>query len=188
MDTNAALPEEHRHRKTSYLLLAIGCILLAIAFLIGITDNPPGIVAMLAGFFAVVLGIVYRSGKSGKRNPGQQLLYWAPRVLCVVIAVFISMFALDVFGEGKGFWGTTLALLMHLIPTFILVAVLVVSWRREWIGGILFIVLGALYVVWALEQDIRIRRGAFMIGGPPVLIGALFLLNWRYKAKLRPNP
>ena len=97
------------------------------------------------------------------------------------------MFALDVFGEGRGFWGTTLALLMHLIPTFILIAVLVVSWRREWIGGILFIVLGTLYFVWALGQPIRIRSGALIIGGPPVLTGALFLLNWRYKAELRPN-
>ncbi len=142
---------------------------------------------MLAGLFAAGVGMAYRFGKAGTRNPAQQLLYWAPRVLGILIAVFLSMFALDVFGEGKGFWGTTLALLMHLIPTFILIAVLVVSWRWEWMGGILFIVLGAVYVVWASGQVMRIRRGALLIGGPPVVIGALFLLNWWRQAKARPN-
>ena len=105
MDTSSALPEKRDQRKWSYLLLAAGCVLLVTAFLIGISDNPPGIVLMLAGFLAVVLGIVYRFARSGKRKPAHQLLYWAPRALCIVIAVFISMFALDVFGEGEGFLG-----------------------------------------------------------------------------------
>ena len=46
------------------------------------------------------------------------LVFWTPRFFGVLFALFISMFALDVFGEGRGFWETTLALLMHLIPAF----------------------------------------------------------------------
>ena len=92
------------------------------------------------------------------------------------------------FGEGKGFWQTALALLMHLIPTFIMVAVLVVSWRREWIGGILFIVLGVLYVVWARGRPFAVWFNFAGIAGPPLLIGVLFLLNWRYRAELRATP
>jgi len=57
---------------------------------------------MLVGLFAVVLGFVFLFVKSGRRTPAQQLLYWAPRALCIVFAVFISMFALDVFNEGAG--------------------------------------------------------------------------------------
>ena len=105
----------------------------------------------------------------------------------MLFAGFISLFALDVFGEGYGFWQTVLALLMHLIPTFILVAVLVVSWRREWIGGILFIVLGVLYLVWAWGKPFGVWYVYLMMAGPLVLIGALFLLNWRYRAELRAN-
>ncbi|HLE60293.1 MAG TPA: hypothetical protein VI700_02045, partial [Thermoanaerobaculaceae bacterium] len=101
---------------------------------------------------------------------------------------FISIFAADVFGEGRGFWQTALALLMHLIPTFLIVAILVVSWRREWIGGILFIALGVLYIVWAWNRPFGIWSTFLMIAGPPVLTGALFLLNWRYRAELRPGP
>jgi hypothetical protein len=46
-----------------------------------------------------------------------------------VFAVFISMFELDVFGAGYGFLNTIIALLMHLIPTVIILIVLAVSWR-----------------------------------------------------------
>jgi hypothetical protein len=185
MDTSSSLPGEHNRRKWSYLLLAVGCILLVIAFLIGINDNPPGIASMLVGFFAVVLGIVYRFGKPGKRKPAQQLLYWAPRALCVVYALFISLFALDVFNEGKGFWGTSLALLIHLVPTLLVLILLAVSWRREWIGGILFVLLGVLYVVWAWHKPFGVWSTLLMIAGPLVLTGALFLLNWRYRDELR---
>ena len=118
-------------------------------------------------------------------RPVKRSLYWTPRIACILFAVFISMFALDVFEEGREFWHTALALLMHLIPTFVLVAVLVVSWRREWIGGILFIVMGVLYVVWARGRPFGAWYVYLLIAGPPVLIGALFLLNWRYRAELR---
>ena len=114
----------------------------------------------------------------------QRLVYWTPRVLCILFAAFISVFALDVFSEASGFWQTAAALGIHLFPTFLIVAVLVLSWRREWIGGVLFVLLGALYVVtmWG-----RFRWIAYMtIAGPLVLIGALFFVNWRYRAELRP--
>ncbi len=59
----------------------------------------------------------------------KRALFWIPRALCLVFAAFISIFALDVFGEGLRGWQTALALLMHLIPTFLILIVLAVSWR-----------------------------------------------------------
>jgi hypothetical protein len=118
----------------------------------------------------------------------QRLLYWTPRVLCMLFAAFISIFAADVFGAGRGFLETAFALVMHLIPTFLIVAILVVSWRREWIGGILFITLGVLYIVWAWNKPFGIWYTFLMMAGPPVLTGALLLLNWRYRAELRAGP
>jgi hypothetical protein len=47
----------------------------------------------------------------------RQLLFWSPRVLTPIFAVFLSLFALDVFEEGYGFWDTVVALFMHLIPS-----------------------------------------------------------------------
>lgn len=119
------------------------------------------------------------------RRPVNRLLYWTPRVLCILFAAFISIFAADVFSEARGFWQTALALLMHLIPTLLIIAVLVVSWRREWIGGVLFIALGVLYIVWAWNRPFAKWYVFLLIAGPPILAGVLFLLNWRHRVGLR---
>lgn len=58
-------------------------------------------------------------------------LFWAPRALCTLFIAFVSLFALDVFGEGQGFWRTLVDLMMHFIPSFVMLAALVVAWRRE---------------------------------------------------------
>ncbi|MBM3881309.1 MAG: hypothetical protein FJ387_16550 [Verrucomicrobia bacterium] len=110
-------------------------------------------------------------------------LFWAPRALCLLFAVFISLFALDVFDEHNGFWDTALALAIHLIPTGILLGLLALAWRWEWTGALLFPALGVLYLVQAWG---RFHWSAYaVISGPLFLLGALFLLNWMYRAELR---
>jgi hypothetical protein len=112
------------------------------------------------------------------KTPVRRLLFWTPRVLCILFAVFISLFALDVFGEGHGFWEMFLGFLIHLIPTGILLAVLAISWRWEWVGGILFIALGMAYLVMSWNKVHWLAYVA--ISGPLFLIGVLFLIGWRY--------
>jgi hypothetical protein len=112
------------------------------------------------------------------------MLFWTPRLLSILFAIFISLFAFDVFGEGYGFWATILALLMHLIPTGIVLLVLALAWRWEWIGGLLFIGLGLLYLARFQGQ----HWSAYVaLSGPLFLIGVLFLLNWLYRAELHPR-
>jgi len=113
----------------------------------------------------------------------KRTLFWTPRILCIVFALFLVIFALDVFDESHGFWGTAMALSMHLIPNLLLVVVLIVSWRREWIGAVLFSVLGALYIVWAWG---RFDWSAYvLIAGPLFVLGFLFWINWHFRAELR---
>jgi hypothetical protein len=113
----------------------------------------------------------------------RRFLFWSPRILCLLFAAFISIFALDVFDGHHGFWQTALALGMHLIPTFVLLAALALCWRWEWIGAILFPALGVLHLV--------AMRGRFpwstyaIIDGPLLLLGVLFLLNWRERKALQ---
>jgi lysylphosphatidylglycerol synthetase-like protein (DUF2156 family) len=117
------------------------------------------------------------------KKPVKRFVYWAPRILGLLFAAFISLFALDVFGEGYGFWETIAALIMHLIPTAILLVVLALAWRWEWIGAILFAALGVAYIIMA--------GGKFewatylLISGPLFLIGALFLVSWLFRKELR---
>jgi hypothetical protein len=105
-----------------------------------------------------------------------RLLFWTPRILCLLFAGFISLFALDVFQENHGFWNTTIALLIHLIPTGILLALLAVSWPWEWIGALGFPALGLFYIIscWGRFP----WQTYLIIAGPLVLVGILFLLGW----------
>jgi hypothetical protein len=113
----------------------------------------------------------------------KKFVFWTPRILSVLFALFLSLFALDVFGAGYSFWQTLLALFMHLIPTFVILIVLAVSWRREWVGGILFIAFGIYYIVAAWGKFVL--SVYFLISGPLFLIGILFLINWFYKAEIK---
>ena len=117
-------------------------------------------------------------------RPGaRHWLFWSPRALCILFAVFISMFALDVFGEGQGFWQTTIALLFHLIPTALIVVALALAWRWEWLGAVLFFLLALGYV--AMVGLCRPWSWYAFISGPLLLVAVLFLLNWIYRKELR---
>jgi hypothetical protein len=105
----------------------------------------------------------------------KKVLYWTPRVLGLLFAIFISLFALDVFMEGYSFWETIWAFFMHLIPTAIFLLALAIAWRWEWIGGVLFILLGILYIVLFWEPDGW--EVYLIISGPLFLLGTLFLLD-----------
>jgi len=108
-------------------------------------------------------------------------LFWSPRVLCIAFALFLSLFALDVFNEGLGLWKTILALSIHLIPTAFVLVVLAVSWRWEWVGGVLFIAAGILYLTRMWHHPAAVAG----ISGPLFLVGALFLLHWLKRVEIR---
>jgi hypothetical protein len=119
----------------------------------------------------------------------KRTLFWTPRVLSILFIAFLSMFALDVFGEGLGFWRTLQALSIHLIPSFVLIAALVLAWRWEWIGAALYAAAGALYVVWVLQHPhlpAAVKMSwILVIAVPAFAIAALFLVNWLKRAGIR---
>ena len=116
------------------------------------------------------------------RRTIERLLHWTPRILGLLFAAFVSVFALDVFGEGYTFWQTILALTMHLIPTAVVLGALAISWRWGWAGGLVFLALGAWYLVTSWG---RLHWSAYVvIAGPLFLLGLLFEIDW-WCARLR---
>ena len=104
-------------------------------------------------------------------SASKRLLYWSPRAVGIAFAIFLSLFALDVFREGYGLGKTVLALLIHLIPALMVLAGLAIAWRREWIGAAGFAGLAMWYAVanWRRHPD-----WVMVIGGPLVVYrGAL---------------
>ena len=113
----------------------------------------------------------------------KQILFWSPRALSILFALFISIFALDVFSEGYDFWKTLLALTIHLIPSIIILLFLIIAWRWEWIGGIVFLILAISYIVMAWR---RFPLSVYIvIAGPMVIKSILFFVNWKYKAEVQ---
>jgi hypothetical protein len=111
------------------------------------------------------------------------LLFWFPRVLCIGFALFLSVFALDVFDEHLTFWRTVLALLLHLAPSLFLLLILLVAWKREWIGAIAYIGFAGLYL--GVVGRAAPWSVSLMVGGPPLVVGLLFIANWVRHDELR---
>ncbi len=106
------------------------------------------------------------------------ILRWTPRVGVLIFAAFMSLFALDVFGQGTSLWETTLALMMHLIPTAILLVVLLVAWRWSWVGGLAFLLVAGLFL-WRFGAGWGDQWSLYLLFvGTPALMGSLFLANW----------
>lgn len=111
-------------------------------------------------------------------------LYWGPRVLAIAFGLFVSLFALDSFSGQDGIWVKLAHFAIHLIPVAIYAVILVLAWRWEWVGAVLFAALGAVYA--AMMGRHRLEWN-LVIAGPLFLLAALFLVGWLRRAELRPH-
>jgi len=118
------------------------------------------------------------------RGPAR-LLYWSPRILSIGFAIFLSLFALDVFSEFHGFWLIAAALAIHLIPTLIVLVVLIAAWKWEWLGAVLFAGVGVYYALHMLLRHLSNWPAVLGISLPLLVIATLFLANWMEGPKLR---
>jgi hypothetical protein len=114
-------------------------------------------------------------------NWGLRLLHWTPRVLGILFVAFLALFALDVFDMGLGFWDTLVALTMHLLPNFVLLAIVILAWRWPWVGGVGFLGFAAVYMATFRGFD---WLTYVMIAGIPALIGLLYLADWFVRRRL----
>ena len=113
-------------------------------------------------------------------NASRKILLWAPRLLLIVFALFLVIFSLDVFEEGKGAMEIGIALVVHNIPSLILGLVVFAAWRREWIGALPCLVLAVAYIVWFWGRFPLATY--FIITGPLFLVAALYAVNWQFRS------
>lgn len=115
----------------------------------------------------------------------EKVLYWTPRLLCIAAILFVSIFALDAFSPGTALYKQILAFLIHLIPSFVLTAILVFAWIKEMAGGILFILIGIVFSVMVFNLNYARTDSAWISLGiialitiPFILVGILFLVHY----------
>jgi hypothetical protein len=115
----------------------------------------------------------------------RSLLVWTPRVLLILFALFLIIFSLDVFEEGKSAMQIGIALILHNIPTMLLGLVVFAAWRREWIGLFSCVLLAAAWVLWAWGRFPLLNY--FIMVGPLILVAALYAANWWLRVHANPK-
>lgn len=110
-----------------------------------------------------------------------KLLLWSPRMLGILVCLFLSLFALDAFGGGKTFIQALPDFAIHVAPMLILLAVVGVSWRLEWVGGLVFTGLAAGYAYFARNHVSWVPG----ISDPLLIVGVLFFWSWLHHRELR---
>lgn len=119
-----------------------------------------------------------------------KVLHWLPRIICILAILFVSMFALDAFAPGLTIWQQLGDFVMHLIPSFVLAGILIVAWKWEFIGGIIFMAIG---IGLSPPVFMNCKRHQFSNGAslvtilvitfPFVVVGILFVVSHYLKKR-----
>lgn len=104
-------------------------------------------------------------------------ILWTPRVLAILVTLFIGAFALDAFTDPQSYGAALRDFGIHLIPAAVLLVIVILSWRWPWVGGAAFIAAAVLYALSSPRLD-----WTLVIAGPLLVVGLLFLWSWRLKA------
>lgn len=120
-----------------------------------------------------------------------RLFHWLPRVICILAILFVSMFAADAFEEGRSFGQNIAAFLAHLIPSFILLGLLLIAWKWEYAGGIIFTLIGIGMSPVIYLHNYNVNHFAIgecvsvvmMICFPFIVAGVLFIVSHFMKRK-----
>ncbi len=117
-------------------------------------------------------------------------LTWTPRILCILAILFISLFALDSFSSEHSFWQNLGDFLIHLIPSFVMLVVLIVAWKWEKVGGIILTSIGFAWCIFVFFLNYKRTHSVatslldiLIVSIPFVLAGILFVISHYRKKK-----
>jgi hypothetical protein len=126
----------------------------------------------------------HRAGGVGGRMA--KFLFLTPRIAGILMALFVGLFALDAFEMPGSVWEKIGAFLVHAAPAIILLGVLALAWRWEWVGSVVFGLAAALLLVATV-----IPRALYGIGNlmlfvlPMAVVAVIFWLGWRWRGEIR---
>lgn len=122
-------------------------------------------------------------------NTTDKIIHWIPRIICILAILFVSMFAFDVFSPDLTIWQQISALLIHLIPSFILTGILIIAWKWEKIGGIILTGTGVILCILVFYLNYKRNNFSFIqslinasiICLPFIIAGVLFIVSHNRK-------
>lgn len=94
----------------------------------------------------------------------------------MAFALFTVIFSLDVFGGKESIWQQLGGFLIHNIPLLVLCLVLIFTWKRPLLAGILCIMVAVALTV--LFYNRWNWTSYLLVGGTPFLVGALYIIAY----------
>jgi hypothetical protein len=119
-----------------------------------------------------------------------KIFHWLPRILCILAILLISLFALDSFSPERTLWQNLGSFLIHLIPSFVLIAMLIIAWKWELTGGVIFTIIGLGMSPFIYSRNFQMGQSAgkgllavFIVTVPFIIVGILFIVSHFMKNK-----
>lgn len=106
----------------------------------------------------------------------KSLQFWMPRLLAILLALFFGIFALDVFDIPAPAWKKIAGLIIHLIPSILILIITVYTWKKPlWasVGFTAFFVFTTLYF-----RTYNHALNFTVISLPQLLIAVLFAIEF----------
>lgn len=108
-----------------------------------------------------------------------KIIHWTPRLAAVLIILFMSLFSLDVFETGASPLEVLGALLMHNIPSLIMIVFLAFAWRRPVVGFAVFSIAAIAFAIFFV-RDMYALPNLVLFVLPILLIASLFYADWKW--------
>lgn len=106
----------------------------------------------------------------------KNFLFYAPRILAIIIIAIFAIFILEGFSPEFGWMDS----FNHLLMALVALGATIIAWKKPKIGCWFFIFFG-IWFLWT-NFDNRLQNG-LIIGGIPLLTGVLFLIEGFKKNK-----
>jgi len=121
------------------------------------------------GYTPILLGVGYRMKKKHQKHV-HSVLYYAPRILALVVGLFFLLMLFDL-EPGFSVW----EFLWVLLPGLIVILAAIVTWNKPRRASLLFAILTVIYT---LIGFVFIQDGVIgVVTVPLIIVSALFILN-----------
>jgi uncharacterized membrane protein (DUF2068 family) len=100
-------------------------------------------------------------------------LLWIPRILAILLILFMSLFSFDVFFEQAPLWEKIAGLFIHNIPSILILLALIFTWKHPLWGGLAFLLI-ALGVTFSFKTYEMLLH--FAVFSVPLLAISFFML------------
>jgi hypothetical protein len=108
-----------------------------------------------------------------------KLIHWGPRLAAILIILFLGLFSLDVFEMEASPLELLGGFLIHNIPSFVLLVLLIFAWKRPAVGFVAYLIAAVLFALFFI-RSLDALPSLLMFVLPILLIAGLFYADWQW--------